>query len=136
MKGGREHRVPLSQRVLELLHALPHEDGNGFIFIGPRRDGLSITSLGAVLRRMGHGNITVHGFRSCFMDWCHEKTAFPKTVIDMALAHAVADKTEAAYRRGALLQKRRQLAESWSRYCCSVPQRQSDNVVSLAEAGR
>jgi integrase len=121
MKGGREHRVPLSQRALELLGALPHEDGNRFIFIGPRRNGLSITSLGAVLKRMGRSDITTHGFRSTFMDWCHERTSHAKVVIDMALAHTVGDKVEAAYRRGDLLKKRQALAEAWSRYCCSTP---------------
>jgi len=61
----------------------------------------------------------VHGFRSTFMDWAHEQTAFPKAAIDKALAHTIGDKVEAAYRRGDLSSKRRQLAEAWSKYCCS-----------------
>jgi integrase len=129
MKGGREHRVPLSERAVELLRALPIEDGNAYVFMGPRAgSGLSNMSMTAVLRRMGHGGVTVHGMRSTFMDWAHEQTAFPKAAIDMALAHVVSDKVEAAYRRGDLLAKRRQLAEAWSKYCCSPPAERGDVV--------
>ena len=101
---------------------LPTERGNDHVFIGPTAGaGLSNMSMTAVLRRMGHGGITTHGFRSTFMDWAHEQTAFSKVTIDMALAHTVGDKVEAAYRRGDLLAKRRQLAEAWARYCTSPP---------------
>ena len=65
--------------------------------------------------------MTVHGFRSTFMDWAHETTTFPEAAIDLALAHTVSDKTEAAYRRGDMLKKRQALAEAWSRYCCAPP---------------
>jgi integrase len=120
MKGGREHRVPLSDRAVELLRALPTEDHNGFVFIGPNPGtGISKMAMPPVLKRMGHNDITIHGFRSCFMDWAHEQSTFPKVVIDKALAHAIGDKAEAAYRRGDLLIKRRQLAEAWSRFCMS-----------------
>jgi integrase len=129
MKGGREHRVPLSERAVELLQDLPTEDGNAYVFMGPRvGSGLSNMSMTAVLRRMGRGDVTVHGFRSSFMDWAHEQTAFPKAAIDMALAHVVGDKVEAAYRRGDLLAKRRQLADAWSKYCCSPPMQKADVV--------
>jgi integrase len=122
MKSGREHRVALSARAVELLRSLPTEAGNRHVFIGPRAgSGLSDVSLTAVLRRMGRRDVTVHGFRSTFMDWAHEQTAFPKVVIDMALAHVVGDKSEAAYRRGDLLTKRRALAEAWAKYCTSPP---------------
>jgi integrase len=122
MKAGREHRVALSARAVELLRSLPTEAGNRHVFIGPRAgSGLSDVSLTAVLRRMGRRDVTVHGFRSTFMDWAHEQTAFPKVVIDMALAHVVGDKSEAAYRRGDLLTKRRALAEAWAKYCTSPP---------------
>jgi integrase len=73
--------------------------------------------LTAVLRRMGRRDITVHGFRSAFRDWASEQTNYPNHIVEMALAHAVGDKVEAAYRRGDLLAKRRQLAEAWSKYC-------------------
>ena len=120
MKGGRKHTVPLSARAAELLQALPKESADGFIFVGPRPGaGLSNMSMTAVLRRMGFGHVTTHGFRSSFRDWCAERTNFSREVAEMALAHAVGDKVEAAYRRGDLSSKRRQLAEAWSKYCCS-----------------
>jgi integrase len=120
MKGSREHRVPLSEPALELLQDLPREDGDEHVFLGAQRGGgLSNMSMAAVLKRMGRDEITVHGFRSTFMDWAHEQTAFPKVVIDMALAHTVGDKVEAAYRRGDLLAKRKQLAEAWAKFCTS-----------------
>jgi integrase len=75
----------------------------------------------AVLKRMARGDITVHGFRSTFTDWVAEQTAYPSEVADMALAHVVSDKVEAAYRRGALLEKRKRLAADWGRYCTSAP---------------
>ena len=66
---------------------------------------------------MGRGDLTAHGFRSTFRDWAAERTGFPSEVAEMALAHAVGDKVEAAYRRGDMFEKRRQLAEAWARYC-------------------
>jgi integrase len=120
MKGGREHKAPLSERAVELLKALPTEENNSFVFIGPRA-GLSNMSMTAVLRRMGRGDITVHGMRSTFRDWAAEQTNYPNHVVEMALAHAVGGQVEAAYRRGDLLKKRRQLAEAWARYCTSPP---------------
>jgi integrase len=69
------------------------------------------------LRRMGHGDVTVHGFRSTFRDWAGEMTAYPNHVVEMALSHAIGDKVEAAYRRGDLFEKRRRLMEEWARYC-------------------
>jgi integrase len=78
-------------------------------------------TLHALLKRMGHGEVTVHGFRSSFRDWAAEQTNFAREVCELALAHAVGDKVEAAYRRGDLLRKRRALAEAWARYCCMSP---------------
>jgi integrase len=122
MKGGKEHKVPLSERAIELLRGLPTEDGNGFVFLGPRGgSGLSNMAMTQVLKRMDRGDVTVHGFRSSFRDWASETTNFPNHVVEMALAHVVGDKVEAAYRRGDLLVKRRQLAEAWSKYCTSPP---------------
>jgi integrase len=77
---------------------------------------------------MGYGSITVHGFRSTFRDWAAEQTNFPREVCELALAHAIDSKVEAAYRRGDLLRKRRQLAESWARYCTSPPVAKGDVV--------
>ena len=73
-----------------------------------------------LLRRMGRGGLTVHGFRSTFRDWAAEQTDFPSEVVEMALAHAVGDKVEAAYRRGDLFEKRRQLMDAWAKYCAAT----------------
>ena len=78
---------------------------------------LSEMAMLMLLRRMGRDGLTVHGFRSAFSDWCAERTAFPSEVREMALAHTVGDKVEAAYRRGDLFEKRWQLAEAWARLC-------------------
>ncbi len=114
MKGGREHRVPLSTRVRVLLQTMGPGKQSELIFPGVRGQ-LSDMSLTAVLRRM-EIPVTVHGFRSTFRDWVSEKTTVPTEVAEMALAHAVGDKVEAAYRRGDLLTKRVQLMEDWATY--------------------
>jgi integrase len=129
MKGGKAHTVPLVPQVIEFLDRLPRDGTDGFVFIGARQGTkLSNTSLHAVLKRMGYGSITVHGFRSTFRDWAAEQTNFPREVCEMALAHAVSDKVEAAYLRGDLLRKRRQLAESWARFCMSPSTAKADVV--------
>jgi integrase len=121
MKGSREHRVPLTDRAIEILTSTPKEDGNAFVFIGPRARGLSNMAMAAVLRRMDQEEVTVHGFRSAFRDWAAETTAFPNHVVEMALAHTVGNKVEAAYRRGDLFGKRRRLMAEWAKYCTSLP---------------
>jgi integrase len=108
MKAGKEHRVPLSDRAVEILSGLPHR--------GARIFPLSNMAMLQLLRGMRPG-LTVHGFRSTFMDWAHERTSYPNHVVEMALAHAVGDKVEAAYRRGDLFEKRRRLMAEWDRYC-------------------
>jgi integrase len=136
MKGGRKHQVPLSDRAIELLRALPTEDGSGFVFIGPQAgSGLSGMAMTSVLRRMGHGDVTTHGFRSSFRDWAADRTSFPRDVAEMALAHAIPNAVEAAYRRGDLLVKRKQLAEAWSKFCTSPPATGA-TVVALREGAR
>ena len=119
MKGGREHRVPLSDRALALIDELAPLRGQGrFIFPGERSDGrLSNMAMLAVLGRMKCEDITVHGFRSTFRDWAAECTNFPSEVVEMALAHVVGNKVEAAYRRGDLFDKRRKLMDAWAEYC-------------------
>ncbi len=123
MKAGREHRVALSAAAIELLQSL-HRDGDsdqGFVFIGNQPGtGLSNMSLTAVLKRMGHGGVTTHGFRSSFKDWCRERTNFPNELSEIALAHRVGDKTEQAYARGDLLKGRYALAEAWAKYCLTA----------------
>lgn len=118
MKLGKEHRVPLSSSAIALLEALPRSSCNVF----PGRDKgaeLSDMSLTAVLRRMGRGDITIHGFRSTFRDWCAEApgNSFSREVCEHALAHSLPDRVEAAYRRGDLVEKRVVLMQAWAEYC-------------------
>jgi integrase len=79
-----------------------------------------------ILKRMGRNDLTAHGFRSTFRDWAAERTNFPREVVEMALAHTIESKVEAAYRRGDLFRKRRQLMEGWSRYCDTSKSRAPD----------
>ncbi len=117
-KARREHRVPLSDRALEILAALPREDGSEYVFIGSGTGrALSNMALLKTLERMGRKDLTVHGFRSTFRDWSAERTNYPREVCEMALAHAISDQVEAAYRRGELYAKRARLMRDWSRYC-------------------
>ena len=119
MKAGKEHRVPLSARALEILEdmkAAPDASAK-FVFPGGRHDSpLSNMAMTEVLRRMGRADVTVHGFRSTFRDWAAERTNFPNEVVEMALAHAIEDKVEAAYRRGILFDKRRHLMNAWAAF--------------------
>lgn len=124
MKAGREHRVPLSKPALQILQAGEGKPDD-FVFPSPRGGALSDMALLQVLRDMGEqdqrwAGITVHGFRSTFRDWAAERTAHPGWVAEMALAHVVADKVEAAYRRGELLEKRQALMDDWAKYCRGV----------------
>lgn len=132
MKMEREHRVPLSSKALALLRSTPRIDGAELIFPGLKGK-LSDMSLTAVLKRMGRDDLTAHGFRSTFRDWAAEMTNYPREVAEMALAHAVGDKVEAAYRRGDLLAKRLRMMEDWARYC-DKPQGQGKTVVPLRKS--
>jgi integrase len=117
MKGGRAHRVPLSAAAIAVLKRM-RKEGAEFIFPGLKAGKqLSNMAMLALLGRMGHGNVTAHGFRSTFRDWAAERTNFPREVAEMVLAHAVGDKVEAAYRRGDLFDKRRRLMDAWGEYC-------------------
>jgi integrase len=121
MKAGREHRVPLSRRavaVLKTMHSLRQSD---FVFPGQRRGKpLSDMSMLMMLRRMDRSDLTAHGFRSTFRDWAAERTNFPREVAEAALAHVVGDRTEAAYRRGDLFEKRRRLMDAWAAHCTAA----------------
>lgn len=116
IKAGKEHRVPLTPAALALLG----EPGapEALVFASPTRPDrpLSDMTLLAVLKRMGRGDLTVHGFRSTFRDWVGEATAHPREVIEAALAHRLRDKAEAAYARGDLFRKRRKLMEDSTTY--------------------
>jgi len=128
MKAGKEHRVPLCVRAADILRGLGDQHGD-LVFPFSERTML------ALLQRMRPG-CTVHGFRSAFTDWCHEQTAFPNVVIDMALAHTVSDKVEAAYRRGDLFEKRRKLMAAWERFCTTPAKPVADNIMSIGATGR
>lgn len=132
MKAGKEHRVPLSDRALEILAGLPREKDAEFVFIGDKAGKpLSNMSLLMTLRRMERADLTTHGFRSTFRDWTAEQTAYPNEMLEMALAHTVNDKTEAAYRRGDLMEKRRRLMKDWAEFCGTVKPAASDNVRAI-----
>jgi integrase len=127
-KARREHRVPLSKPALAILDTLrPMADllghgAAGFIFPGGKPGKpLSNMAMLATLKRMGREDVTTHGFRSAFRDWCGEQTNFPREVAEAALAHVIKDKAEAAYARGDLLAKRSQLMAAWGLYCSSKP---------------
>lgn len=122
MKSFKEHRVPLSDAVVSLLTAVKTDSsGSEFVFPGRKKDSaLSNMACLQTLRRMGRGDLTVHGFRSTFRDWVSETTAYPRDVAEMALAHTIEDKSEAAYRRGDLIEKRRALMADWAAHCGTV----------------
>jgi integrase len=116
MKAGREHRVPLSPRCIEILLQAKQFSDSSYVFSGrsPQKP-LSNTVFLMALRHM-KVTITAHGFRSAFRDWASESTSFPNEVCEMALAHTISNKTEAAYRRGDLFEKRRALMSTWAEY--------------------
>jgi integrase len=119
MKADKEHYIPLCDKALKILYDIKqHHSGNDYIFESQTKAGkmLSDMSLSAVLKRMDYKDITVHGFRSTFRDWAGETTHYPREVIEHALAHQLKDKAEAAYARGSLLAKRRELMDSWEQY--------------------
>jgi integrase len=141
MKGGREHRVPLTEPAVEILGEMAtvqtSNDPSALVFPGrAAARPLSDMSLTAVLRRMKRGDLTAHGFRSSFRDWAAETTAYPAELVEMALAHAVGNKVEAAYRRGDLFDKRRRLMGDWAAFCSTPNVRDNANVVPLRENAR
>ncbi|MGO9431228.1 tyrosine-type recombinase/integrase [Rhodoblastus sp.] len=139
MKAKREHRVPLSDAAMAVLAEMYElratTDPDALIF--PGADGrrpLSDMTLTACLRRMSRDDLTCHGFRSCFRDWAAESTAYPGDVVEMALAHAVGNKVEAAYRRGDLFEKRVRLMTDWGVACLTpTPSSKGVNIFALRE---
>jgi integrase len=132
MKASKPHRVPLSSAACAVLDRMGEVSQGDLIFPGIRSGRpLSNMSLLAVLDRMGHGELTAHGFRSSFRDWAAEKTDFNRDVIEMALAHAIPSAVEAAYRRGDLFEKRRKLMDAWAAYCAQS----TGQVVALHPVG-
>ncbi|MGM0826235.1 MAG: tyrosine-type recombinase/integrase [Pseudomonadota bacterium] len=123
MKTNREHRVPLSEQALALLSNLPRVKGSSYVFPGMKlARPLSNMALLQFMRGMGYGpsgekgNYVPHGFRSSFRDWTGEVTSYPRDVAEMALAHTIENKVEAAYRRGDLFEKRRAMMQEWADY--------------------
>lgn len=136
MKAGREHRVPLSAPALAILHELhtPDVTPDAPVFPGrDRRQGLSNMAMTGVLRRMKRADLTVHGFRSSFRDWCAETTGHPREVAEAALAHTLKDKVEAAYRRGDLLDRRAKLMADWAGFLARPAE--AGAVLPLRRAG-
>lgn len=123
MKAHEIHVVPLSPRAVAILTEMKTVRAGDAPLVFPARDGgkpLSNMVFLMTLRRMGLA-VTAHGFRSSFRDWAAEETAFPNFVVEKALAHAIESKVEAAYRRGDLLKKRRELMDAWASYCTGEP---------------
>ncbi|AYK23080.1 tyrosine-type recombinase/integrase [Pseudomonas aeruginosa] len=136
MKSGKEHRVPLSDPAFGILTNLPRIDGSPYLFPSTRK-GKHLSNMAMLmgLRRMERDDLTMHGFRSSFRDWAAECTPHPNFVVEMALAHVVGNAVEAAYRRGDLFEKRRQLMEDWAHYCDKPTgnDRSSENKEALSD---
>ncbi|MEO5688153.1 MAG: integrase arm-type DNA-binding domain-containing protein [Burkholderiaceae bacterium] len=134
MKAKRDHRVPLSEEAVKLLKELAPIEGNPYVFPGTRKKSpVSDMTLTAAIRRLNEGKdpkpwldpksgdeVVPHGFRSAFRDWAAEATPYPGEMAEMALAHVVGDKVEAAYRRGDMFERRRSMMQDWSTWCCSA----------------
>jgi integrase len=132
MKAGREHRVPLSEEATAVLRQMQELRTGDFVF--PGQNGIKPIGDVAVwrlLRTMGRGDLTTHGFRSSFRDWAAERTNFPREVAELALAHQVGDATERAYQRGDLFQKRRQLMQAWSKFCDSPAGEAGEKIIAI-----
>jgi integrase len=121
MKVGREHRIPLSKRALDILATLPREAGSEFVFMGAREGKpLSNIAMLELLRGLKpNAEYVPHGFRSSFRDWAAEQTSYPSEVVEMALAHTVSDKTIAAYKRTDLFERRARLMNDWGSFCAN-----------------
>jgi integrase len=134
MKSDAEHHVPLSDRPIEILEGMAAIRHDEWIFPGGKTGRpIGHEAMLRVLDTLGRGDVTVHGFRSTFRDFCGDKTTFPCEIAEAALAHAIGSKAEQAYRRGSALEKRRQLMQAWARFCASPT---TDGVVTrLAKAG-
>jgi len=140
MKAGKDHRVPLSATAVAILKEIKllcqvtdrQNEVDAFVFPGGRHGKpLSNMAFLMLLRRMKRGDLTAHGFRSTFRDWAAERTNYPSEVAEMALAHAVGDKVEAAYRRGDMFERRRRMMMAWATFCAVSKQAADDNVTTM-----
>ena len=126
MKAKKGHTVPLNLQALKILNDMAAIRTNDYVFPSNAK-GLSNMAMLTLLRRMDRADITVHGFRSTFRDWAAETTAYTNEVVEMALAHTIKNKSEAAYRRGDLFEKRGRLMADWDRFC-NTPMASGDVV--------
>jgi len=137
IKGGKLHRVPLTERALEILRGEGPGKPEEFVFAGGKRGKpLSENAMLALLARMKRDDLTAHGFRSTFRDWAAEQTNYPREAAEMALAHIVSNKVEAAYRRGDLFDKRRRLMDDWAKYCATVAKAGEVIAINRREGGK
>ena len=130
--------MPLTAEALAVLDGLKHpeSDPDALIFPNQRGNPLSDTAMRKYLQTtLGKQGVTVHGFRSTFRDWTAERTSFPREIAEAALAHVLKDKTEAAYQRGDLLDRRRKLMEAWAAFCASGEAPAGKKVVPIRAAG-
>ena len=134
IKAGKEHRVPLSPPAVAILKKMKKARQGEFVFPGGKAEKpLSNMAMLALLKRMKRDDLTAHGFRSTFRDWVSERTNYPREVAEMALAHMVGDKVEAAYRRGDLFDKRQRLMAEWGKYCgINRPAKATGSVVRFS----
>ena len=136
MKAGKEHRVPLSEPALVIVEKMTKENGDVFVFPGGKRGKpLSNMAMLKLLERMGHADLTTHGFRSTFRDWAAERTNYTLEVAEMALAHAIDNKVEAAYRRGDLYDKRIELMRDWTKFCVRDGRNDGGRIISIRRNG-
>jgi len=129
MKSGREHRVPLSEAALHCVQSQLGKASGEYLFPGIAKSGqgtgaskkpLTSASVLKLLKDMGFPGMTVHGFRSTFRDWAAERTNYPRELAEAALAHVLADKAEASYQRGDMLEKRAKLMGDWAKFCSTI----------------
>ena len=134
MKAGNEHRIPLSSRAMTIINEMESNRQSDFVFAGGRiGKGLSNAAMDKMLQSTLGYQCTVHGFRSTFRDWAAECTNYPRDLCEMALAHTIKNKAEAAYRRGDMIEKRRNLAEDWLNFMQS-PTTAKGDVIPLRQA--
>jgi len=132
MKAGKEHRVPLSDAALAIVQGMAAICQGDFVFSGGRAGKpLSENAMRTVLLRMGQSTVTAHGMRSSFRVWSAERTAYPREVVELALAHSVGSAVEQAYQRSDLLDQRRRLMADWAAYCASTPVEGGDLAVRI-----
>jgi integrase len=131
MKAGKEHRIPLGKRSLELAG----KGGAAYLFPGQHPEKpINHHAMRLMLERLGYTDLTVHGFRSTFRDWAAERTNYPNHVVEQALAHTIGNAVERAYRRGDLFDKRRQLMDAWADFCATPPAEGAGKVVPMRSA--